>query len=410
MTSDAMLELLAGSGRNIPNYHCGEENPLLAVLGRSDSDISKEISTMSGIYKIPQLSYGFRAQVLEDKTQFPFLYQMLPKEESQYQGIVELLLHFRWNWIGLLASDNDSGERFESIMTPLMNRRGICIALSEILTEDDIYQQRYPSEAFFNWRQVGVFVCYVTDTVGILIIIQLCMYYEMEIGAKIWITTAFQDISASLAFPPLYIQYIHGSLSFAIKTRIRSTKHGYDESLSNLLFYFLWEAFHCSYSKHVLSPKGRIRCREKEERKSLPQGEIERVLSADSYGTYISVQAAAQALNAAFSSRPRRMLMVGEGAEWEQGRLQPWQLHPFLKEIQCLNTSRGTICLDENWELPPDFDILNWVMFHNESHALVKIGSIRREASTGVKFTINPEAIEWPEKFHKVGDVTEEEG
>ncbi|XP_053265733.1 vomeronasal type-2 receptor 26-like isoform X2 [Podarcis raffonei] len=40
-------------------------------------------------------------------------------------------------------------------------------------------------------------------------------------------------------------------------------------------------------------------------------------------------------------------------------------------------------------------------MFPNQSRALVKIGSIRREASTGIKFTINPEAIEWPEKFHK---------
>ncbi|XP_053215334.1 vomeronasal type-2 receptor 26-like [Podarcis raffonei] len=328
MTSDAMLELLAGSGRNIPNYRCGEENPLLAVLGRSDSHISKEISTMSGIYKIPQLSYGFTAQVLEDKTQFPFVYQMLPKEESQYQGIVELLLHFRWTWVGLLAPENDSGERFVSIMTPMMIRRGICIALSKIFAEEDLKQLLKPSDALFNWRQARVFVCYVTDTVRIILIMEICMYYEKEIGAKVWITTAFQDISVSLTFPCAFFQYIHGSLSFAIKTRIGSTKRGDDGPLSNLLFYFLWEAFNCSYAKHVLSPKGRIRCREKEERKSLPQGEIERVLSADSYGTYINVQGAAQALNAAFSSRPRRMLMVGEGAEWEQGRLQSWQVFP----------------------------------------------------------------------------------
>ncbi|CAI5789449.1 Hypothetical predicted protein [Podarcis lilfordi] len=66
------------------------------------------------------------------------------------------------------------------------------------------------------------------------------------------------------------------------------------------------------------------------------------------------------------------------------------------------NHLMGTMCLDENWELPPDFDIMNWVMFPNKSRALVKIGSTSREASTGIKFTINPEAIEWPEKFHKV--------
>ncbi|XP_053228222.1 vomeronasal type-2 receptor 26-like isoform X1 [Podarcis raffonei] len=77
------------------------------------------------------------------------------------------------------------------------------------------------------------------------------------------------------------------------------------------------------------------------------------------------------------------------------------QLHPFLREIRCLNTSRGRLCLDENWELPADFDIMNWAIYPNKSHDLVKIGNIRRETSAGIKFTINPEAIEWPKKFNK---------
>ncbi|XP_053228912.1 extracellular calcium-sensing receptor-like [Podarcis raffonei] len=156
--------------------------------------------------------------------------------------------------------------------------------------------------------------------------------------------------------------------------------------------------------------KGRIRCREEEKLQPLPQEEYERALSYDSYGTYIHVQAVAQALHASLSSRSQRRLMVEEGEQWGPQRLQPWQLHPFLREIRCLNTSRGRLCLDENWELPADFDILNWVMSPNKSCDLVKIGNIRRETSAGIKFTINPGAIEWNKEFNKVGGITEGEG
>lgn len=64
--------------------------------------------------------------------------------------------------------------------------------------------------------------------------------------------------------------------------------------------------------------------------------------------------------------------------------------------------------MDENWELPADFDIVNWVISPNKS--CVVIGNIRRETSASIKFTINPEAIEWPKKFNKVGGITERGG
>ncbi|XP_053234838.1 vomeronasal type-2 receptor 26-like [Podarcis raffonei] len=61
----------------------------------------------------------------------------------------------------------------------------------------------------------------------------------------------------------------------------------------------------------------------------------------------------------------------------------------------------GGRCLDENGEQPANFDIVNWVMFPNESRVMVNIGSVRREASAGMKLTINPEAVVWPKQFNK---------
>ncbi|KAF7234930.1 hypothetical protein EYD10_18195 [Varanus komodoensis] len=94
ITYDAMLDLLSPGHQNIPNYGCGRQNDMLAVLEGADTEISNHISAMLSLYKMPQVSYGFVSRDLKDEAQFPFFYRVVPKDEYQYHGIVHLLLHF----------------------------------------------------------------------------------------------------------------------------------------------------------------------------------------------------------------------------------------------------------------------------------------------------------------------------
>ncbi|XP_062978039.1 vomeronasal type-2 receptor 26-like [Elgaria multicarinata webbii] len=122
------------------------------------------------------------------------------------------------------------------------------------------------------------------------------------------------------------------------------------------------KTFNCSYSKHALSVKGWTRCRENEELEALPQEDVERILSLDDYVIYNTVQAVARALDAGYSSRPKRMA-VEDG-----GKLQPWQPLPhsrcvercrpgFVKVVQegkpvccydCPQCAEGTISTQED--------------------------------------------------------------
>ncbi|KAF7234932.1 hypothetical protein EYD10_18197 [Varanus komodoensis] len=87
ITYDAMLDLLSPGHQNIPNYGCGRQNDMLAVLEGADTEISNHISAMLSLYKMPQVSYGFVSRDLKDEAQFPFFYRVVPKDDYQYHGI-----------------------------------------------------------------------------------------------------------------------------------------------------------------------------------------------------------------------------------------------------------------------------------------------------------------------------------
>ncbi|XP_013917853.1 PREDICTED: vomeronasal type-2 receptor 26-like [Thamnophis sirtalis] len=54
MTTEALADLLSTGQANVPNYICGREKRLLAVIEGVESDISEQISTISSLYKMPQ--------------------------------------------------------------------------------------------------------------------------------------------------------------------------------------------------------------------------------------------------------------------------------------------------------------------------------------------------------------------
>ncbi|XP_058023730.1 vomeronasal type-2 receptor 26-like [Ahaetulla prasina] len=398
MTSEALLDLLSEGEANVPNYSCGRQRNTMAVLEGADTDISFQILTMLGTYKIPQINHGFDSQVLSDEN--PFFYPMLPAEGSQYPGMVKLVLHFRWTLVGLLAPDNENGQSFMRTMTSLLVRNGICPVLSQTFSPAS-WNANIDSDLYFSWRKVKVFI-YGADLTsfhaGISVLFQIFEMITEPPKGKVLIFTIRWDFTIYLSNKPFHIQYIHSIFSFPMKKN-QISKYGWFLKFYSLMRHFEETSFLCSYTNNTLSVKVWRRCRQREDLEALKEEEMDPILTGDNYFIYNTIWAVARALNAAYISRSRRTFKDGKNLKTPM--LKAWQLQPFLRSSQFYNNSIHGVYLDETGELVADLDIVNTVLSHNMSVSQVTVGSLERVGSSHFKFMMNQNAIANMEMLNK---------
>ncbi|XP_060110786.1 vomeronasal type-2 receptor 26-like [Heteronotia binoei] len=125
----ATVELVSTKNRFLPNYKCDSKNNPIAVIGGLEPETSHYVATVLAVYKIPQ---------------------MVPSEAKQYKGVLLLILHFRWTWIGVIAVDDERGERFHQAMLPLFYQNRICVAfIAKILQATTV-------DYYFTMMQYGL--------------------------------------------------------------------------------------------------------------------------------------------------------------------------------------------------------------------------------------------------------------
>ncbi|KAM3855458.1 vomeronasal type-2 receptor 26-like [Vipera latastei] len=129
------LSLLSTRGQIVPGYKCDQQDHLLSVIGGDNPKSSMVMASIFSIFKVPQLGVGFEL-TQGDRRVYPSFFRINPMEFPQYVGLVQLLLYFQWNWVGLVAPEDDNGERFVSTLMPMLKEKEICLAFTEMMKSD----------------------------------------------------------------------------------------------------------------------------------------------------------------------------------------------------------------------------------------------------------------------------------
>ncbi|XP_060537895.1 vomeronasal type-2 receptor 26-like [Pantherophis guttatus] len=399
MTSEGLLDLLSEGEANVPNYSCGRQRNTVAVLEAFGIDISIQISTMLGTYKIPQISHGFDSQVMSDEN--PFFYPMLPAEGAHYQGMVMLVLHFRWTLVGLLAPDTENGQQFMRTMTSQLVRNGICPVLSQTFSPVS-REAKIEWHLFLSWRKINVFI-FGADlssfSVGILLLNLVFQRLMEPPRGKVLLFTIRWDFTVYLSKRSFPVEYFHSIFSFPMQKN-QFAKYGRPLNLYSFMRYYVETSFLCFYTNEAFSVKVWIQCRQREDLEALKEEEMDPILTRDSYLIYNTVWAVARALNAAYLSRSRNMFKTGKNMKTP--KMKAWQFHSFLRTAEFYNNSINGVYLDENGKLVADLDIGNTVIFPNYSATTVTLGRLERVGSLDFKFMMNQDAIAKMEMLNKL--------
>ncbi|XP_053216263.1 vomeronasal type-2 receptor 26-like [Podarcis raffonei] len=417
MTYRTTLDLLFKSHQFLPNYKCGINQNIIGIVGGLASVTSSHMADILGLFKIPQFSYGSFPPPMNDPINGPSFYHMVPNEGLQYQGIVQLLLHFNWKWVGLIAKNDEGGEQFLHMMDPILSRNGICSAFTKILPEhmhiwnaDEIIKITKEVLPIISAGNINAVVIYgetssiitLANIIGITKVMKGLFLQNKKVfsATKVWITTAQIDFTLH-NFQKLIeidIQIFEGSISFSIHSRelqafqefVRNIYPSWSED-DGFMNNFWTQAFGCSLSNSASISNT---CSGDEKLESLPTPLFEMSMTGHSYNVHNAVYAVAHAFHILMSVRSKNRTVEGMGT-WSPLNVEPWQLHSVLQRISFNNSAGDEITFNEHGELVGGFDITNLVTFPNNSYVRINVGRLEPQDSPNKKFTFNEERIKW---------------
>ncbi|XP_078524870.1 extracellular calcium-sensing receptor-like [Lissotriton helveticus] len=393
---------LTGSWRPVPNYKChrNRNHDIAGMVGDGGSSCSIAIARVLGLYRLPQISYFSSSPLLSDRNQFPSFFRTIPSDDFQSRGLAQMLIHFGWTWVGLVAEDNDYGQQGIQILHEELIKAGACVAFKE-----RIIISRADKNAFHIVRMImkssAIAIVFFASDPGLAPVLDEIV--RQRVIGKIWIASESWSTSLLISAEK-YSEILTGTIGFAIHKKEMT---GFEEHLSimhpsrlpnDTLIRFFWEkAFGCTWSieESIDSLKNETyQCTGAEKLDDLKTIYYDDDNLGGAYNVYNAAYAIALALKNLASCRHRQgPFHLGSCADITN--FQPWQLLHYVKNVHFHNKMGDEIFFDKNGNIPALYDIVNWQPSAMGTLKYVKVGSYDSSASQEKSLFINVTAIHW---------------
>ncbi|XP_052033679.1 vomeronasal type-2 receptor 116-like [Apodemus sylvaticus] len=376
----------------VPNYHCKNQRRYLIVLTGPLWMTSYKFGPILYFSRTPEIYCGY-FHFLNDQEQFSNLYQMTPKDTSLSLAMVSLVVHFRWNWVGVIITDDEHGIEFLSELRTGMERSTVCLAFVTLISYERLLYfkmiHKYYRQIIMSSAKVVIIYGDKESPVQFNFII-----WKSKDIQRLWVSVSQFDMITTIG--DFMLNSLHGTLIFSHQhsemsafKQFMQTVHPSNYSNDMSFAKLWWTYFKCS-----LPPpncKGLKKCPTKTLFRWFFVSPLGMSMSETCYNLYNSVYAVAHSLHEMIFQHVDTY-SVNDGKVLDYNS---WKVFSFLKNMQFVNPAGDLVNMDQNRNLDTEYDIFYIIDILKQYGLKMKIGVFSGHLPSGQQLFISNEMIEF---------------
>ncbi|XP_040272543.1 extracellular calcium-sensing receptor-like [Bufo bufo] len=355
-----------------------------------------------------EISHVSTSSRLSDKTQFPSFLRTAPSDAFQSKGLAQLLLHFQWTWVGMIADSNDYGYQGIQGVRQEFIKSGACVEFLEYIQSSSPDHNIPRIIQTIKKSRAKIIIIFASEA-DLILLFDGCLRHNITV--KLWVASDGWANSSLLVFEK-YSKLLTGTLGFYFSV---GQIPGFQDYTKNFNFSkvleepwdrMFWENnIGCTF----LDVKNIIFNRERPNRNCTVDDRLENFqISLNnvshfgmSYNLYNAIYVIAKAMH------DLSLCRVGEGPFLNGScsdilNIKPWQVLHYMKKARIKLSSGKDLFFDENGDPPPTYDIVNWQMDLGGSIKQVKVGNFTSTATYKGTLYVNTSSVQWPFGDEKV--------
>ncbi|OCT56858.1 hypothetical protein XELAEV_18004329mg [Xenopus laevis] len=384
----SIFQISSSSKEPVPNYSCvvkRKKRNIVGFIGDVASKTTIPITQILSLYGYSQISYGATDPLLSDRKLFPYFFRTVQSNSHEYFAISKLLRHFGWTWVGIITSEDDSGEKEQQLLTKYLSSEGICVEFTVKITQISykyfIHMNQY-HEIFTKSSANIIALCGTVNmnTAQVLHILKDSFAKKTLILTSMWINDghvvsyAFNALQGSLGFSIIYTPFLmeyQKIISFV--SSIQPVKYREDKLLQEI-----WRRYVCSSSLDNRNSK-LPRCLGNERLTKYFEAENTHL----SLNLYLAVLLMSRGLQIYHSVQNIKKIQT----------LYPYRykLHHYIRESHLQDAQKQNVSFDENGEFDAVYRLMNFHL-HLKSVFMRHIGNYE---AWDQKLSISREEIVW---------------